>query len=53
MRVFLKDLSKDKQKAIKSILNGNGLTMKDCNLYRDGSAIAIEIKHSGQIIKLD
>lgn len=53
MKVFLKDLSKELQKEIKSILKGNGLKVKDSNIFKDGNNILLEIKNSGKFIKVN
>lgn len=47
MRVFLKDLSKEEQKEIRSILRGNGLNAKQVILYKDGNRVVAEIKRTG------
>jgi hypothetical protein len=47
MRVFFKDFSKDMQEQIRGILNGNGLKVKDCILYKDGGKVVAEVRRSG------
>lgn len=53
MKVYLKDLPKDLQKEVKSILNGNGLKVRDVIIYVDGSRVALEIKETGQMVSIN
>lgn len=47
------ELSAKEQKEIRAILRGNGLRVKDVNLYRGGQNIAIEIIKTTEIIKVE
>jgi hypothetical protein len=49
MRVYLKDLPKEVREEIRGTLNGNGLRVRDCILYKDGDRILAELKRTGDV----
>jgi hypothetical protein len=52
MKIKFSELTKSKQAEIKSILNGNGLNVKDVNIFQDGEKIALEVKSTGKIVMI-
>ncbi len=44
MKVKFSELSKEVQKEAKSILNGNGLNIKQAEFYKDGEKVVMVIK---------
>lgn len=52
MKTTFNQLSKENKEAVRSALNGNGLKVKDATIHKDGNHIALEIKKTGQIVKI-
>jgi hypothetical protein len=50
MLIKMKELSIKKQKELRAILRGNGLTAHKVNLYNNGNKIGIELKATREII---
>jgi hypothetical protein len=47
MKINFKDLSKEEQEEIKSILKNNGIGAEQVILYKDGNKVIAEIKRTG------